>query len=77
MEKTPCWILIRRPMRVDEFVCSECRTSFHKPWAYCPTCNAVPHGGYEVFMCRYVPGTGEHVVLKLAAMMQDMMKERG
>ena len=44
---------------------------------YMPTCNAVPHGGYEVFMCRYVPGTGEHVVLKLAAMMQDMMKERG
>jgi hypothetical protein len=26
MEKTPCWILIRRLTRVDEYVCSECGT---------------------------------------------------
>lgn len=39
---------------------------------YMPSNTAVPHGGYEVFMCRYVPGTGESVVLKLAAMLQDM-----
>ena len=44
---------------------------------YMPSCTAVPHGGYEVFMCRYVPGTGEQVVLKLAAMLQEMKKERG
>lgn len=39
---------------------------------YMPSCTAVPHGGYEVFMCRYVPGTGERVVLKLAAMLNSM-----
>ena len=44
---------------------------------YMPDCTAVPHGGYEVFMCRYVPGTGESVVLKLAAMLQEMKNERG
>lgn len=44
---------------------------------YMPSCNAVPHGGYEVFMCRYVPGTGEQVVLKLAAMLQELKNERG
>ena len=44
---------------------------------YMPSCTAVPHGGYEVFMCRYVPGTGESVVLKLAAMLQEMKNERG
>lgn len=43
---------------------------------YMPSCTAVPHGGYEVFMCRYVPGTGEQVVLKLAAMLQEMKNER-
>jgi hypothetical protein len=40
---------------------------------YMPSCTAVPHGGYEVFMCRYVPGTGESVVLKLAAMLREMI----
>lgn len=39
---------------------------------YMPSCTAVPHGGYEVFMCRYVPGTGESVVLELAAMLRKM-----
>lgn len=39
---------------------------------YMPSCTAVPHGGYEVFMCRYVPGTGESVVLELAAMLQKL-----
>ena len=39
---------------------------------YMPSCDAVPHGGYEVFMCRYVPGTGERVALKLAAMLNSM-----
>lgn len=39
---------------------------------YMPANTAVPHGGYEVFMCRYVPGTGESVVLKLAAMLKDI-----
>lgn len=39
---------------------------------YMPSCNAVPHGGYEVFMCRYVPGTGESVVLELAAMLNSI-----
>lgn len=42
---------------------------------YMPACSAVPHGGYEVFMCRYVPGTGETVVLKLAAMLQELKEE--
>ncbi len=40
MEKTPCWILIRRLTRVDEYVCSECRTAYDRPWIYCPTCRA-------------------------------------
>ena len=44
---------------------------------YMPSCDAVPHGGYEVFMCRYVAGTGERVVLKLAAMLQELKNERG
>ena len=39
---------------------------------YMPSCTAVPHGGYEVFMCRYVPGTGESVVLELVAMLRKM-----
>ena len=39
---------------------------------YMPSCDAVPHGGYEVFMCRYVAGTGERVALKLAAMLNSM-----
>ena len=43
---------------------------------YMPSCTAVPHGGYEVFMCRYVAGTGEQVVLKLAAMLQELKNER-
>ena len=41
---------------------------------YMPSATAVPHGGYEVFMCRYVPGTGESVVLELAAMLQQLKK---
>lgn len=41
---------------------------------YMPSCTAVPHGGYEVFMCRYVPGTGESVVLKLGAMLNELNK---
>ena len=40
---------------------------------YMPSCTAVPHGGYEVFMCRYIAGTGESVVLKLLAMFRDML----
>lgn len=39
---------------------------------YMPSNTAVPHGGYEVFMCRYVPGTGESVVLALLEKFQDM-----
>ncbi len=39
---------------------------------YMPSATAVPHGGYEVFMCRYVPGTGESVVLKLLSMFREM-----
>ena len=40
---------------------------------YMPSNTAVPHGGYEVFMCRYIPGTGESVVLKLVAMLREMI----
>ena len=42
---------------------------------YMPSCNAVPHGGYEVFMCRYIAGTGEHVVLALLEIIQSMNAE--
>ena len=42
---------------------------------YMPSCNAVPHGGYEVFMCRYIAGTGEHVVLALLESFQSMKAE--
>jgi len=42
---------------------------------YMPSCNAVPHGGYEVFMCRYIAGTGESVVLQLLENFQKMKSE--
>ena len=42
---------------------------------YMPSCTAVPHGGYEVFMCRYIAGTGEHVVLALLESFQSMKAE--
>lgn len=42
---------------------------------YMPSCTAVPHGGYEVFMCRYVAGTGESVVLALLENLQKMKNE--
>ena len=43
---------------------------------YMPSCTAAPHGGYEVFMCRYVHGTGEQVVLKLLAMLRELKNQR-
>jgi len=42
---------------------------------YMPSNTAVPHGGYEVFMCRYVAGTGESVVLKLLSMFNRLKKQ--
>ncbi len=42
---------------------------------YMPSCTAVPHGGYEVFMCRYIAGTGESVVLALLELFQSMKAE--
>ncbi len=42
---------------------------------YMPSCSAVPHGGYEVFMCRYIAGTGESVALALLENFQKMKSE--
>ena len=42
---------------------------------YMPSCTAVPHGGYEVFMCRYIAGTGESVALGLLENLQKMRSE--
>ncbi len=37
------------------FTCSLTNGSF----GYVPTAEAFPHGGYEVMVCRYIPGCGE------------------
>ena len=39
---------------------------------YMPSHRMVPHGEYEVNMCRFIPGTGETEILRLAAQLQDM-----
>lgn len=41
---------------------------------YMPSHRMVPHGEYEVNMCRFIPGTGESEILCLAAQLQDMKK---
>lgn len=43
-------------------------------YSYLPDSSAFPHGEYEVTQCHYVAGTGEHIVLKLLAMLQEMKK---
>lgn len=39
---------------------------------YMPSHQAFPHGEYEAYMCNYLPGTGENIVLALLAALQDM-----
>ena len=39
---------------------------------YMPSAIMVPHGEYEVNMCRFVPGTGETELLRLLAQLRDM-----
>lgn len=41
---------------------------------YMPSHECWPHHGYEVFMCHFLPGTGETVVLEHLAQLQDMKK---
>ncbi len=38
---------------------------------YIPTTEAFPHGGYEVYVCRYVQGTGEALVDKMLSMLGE------
>ena len=38
---------------------------------YIPTTEAFPHGGYEVYVTRYVQGTGEELVNKMLSMLGD------
>ncbi len=38
---------------------------------YIPTTEAFPHGSYEVYVCRYVQGTGEALVDKMVSMLSD------
>ena len=38
---------------------------------YIPTTEAFPHGSYEVYVCRYVQGTGEALVNKMLSMLSD------
>ena len=42
--------------------------------SYMPSATAYPHGGYEALECHYVPGTGEMIALKLAAMVNEDWK---
>ena len=42
---------------------------------YMPSHRMVPHGEYEVNMCRFIPGTGEAEILHLLAQLEDMKKE--
>lgn len=39
---------------------------------YMPSHRMVPHGEYEVNMCRFIPGTGEREILRLATQLRDM-----
>ena len=44
-------------------------------WAgYIPSAEAVPHGGYEVYMTKYVFGTAERIVEELIAMLEKPVK---
>ena len=46
-------------------------------WAgYIPSAEAVPHGGYEVYMTRYVFGTAERMVEELLNMLKDHVKNK-
>ena len=38
---------------------------------YIPTTEAFPHGSYEVYVCRYVQGTGEALVDKMVSLLND------
>ncbi|MBQ3075432.1 MAG: hypothetical protein IJC26_05130 [Clostridia bacterium] len=38
---------------------------------YIPTTEAFPHNGYEVYVCRYVQGTGEALVDKMLSILND------
>ncbi len=42
MERRPYWIIVQHLTRANDYVCSECRKTFAKPWYYCPNCGAVP-----------------------------------
>jgi len=42
--------------------------------SYMPSATAYPHGGYEALECHYVPGTGEMIALKLAAMVNGELR---
>ena len=42
MEKIPYWIIKQHLTRANEYVCSECKASFAKPWSYCPKCGVTP-----------------------------------
>jgi len=44
--------------------------------SYMPSALAFPNGGYEVMECHYVPGTGERIALKLAAMVNEDRLEK-
>lgn len=42
---------------------------------YMPSQDCWPHGEYEVYMCNFLPGTGEHVVLAHLAQLESMKEE--
>lgn len=44
-------------------------------FGYLPSQQAFPHGEYEALICRFIPGTGESVVLELCAQLQSMRNE--
>lgn len=41
---------------------------------YIPTAEACPRGGYEVYSCSFIPGTGETCALKMAELLQETKK---
>ncbi len=52
------------------FVCSNTDDGI----GYIPTAEACPRGGYEVYTCSYIPGTGEKCAEKMAQLLQETKK---
>ena len=45
-------------------------------FGYVPTAEAFPHGGYEVAVCRYVPGSGEEFAREQLRLLNECYNQR-